>query len=235
VTHRLGAWLGWLRRRPSLWLVVPLLALAGFLLWTAPPAMPDYAQARGNWRSSEAWLRDRHGRLLDMVRVDYSVRRLDWVPLDQIAPAVRDAVIASEDRRFLAHGGVDWAGMLGSAWAGLRGYHARGASTLTMQLAGFLAPELGGPGTRGLRGKLRQMRAARAIEAHWSKDQILEAYLNLAAFRGESQGIGAASRALFDKRPRRSTVIRHCCWPRSSPRRRRMPGALPAARAVSAD
>lgn len=195
------AGLGWLRRRPTLWLVLPFFAVIALMLWTRPPAMPDYAQARSDWRSSEAWLRDRHGRLLDMIRVDYSVRRLDWVPLDKVAPAVRDAVIAGEDRRFRAHGGVDWAGMTGSAWAGLRGRHARGASTLTMQLAGFLAPELGEPGTRGLRGKLRQIRAAHAIEAAWSKDQILEAYLNLAAFRGENQGIGAASRALFGKAP----------------------------------
>jgi penicillin-binding protein 1C len=193
--------LAWLRRRPSLWLVPPLLALLGVALWTAPPAMPGYAATRADWRSSEAWLRDRDGRLLDRVRIDYSLRRLDWAPLDRIAPALRDAVIAGEDKRFAAHGGVDWIGLAGSGWAGLRGYHARGASTITMQLAGFLAPELGAPGMRGLRGKLRQMRAARSIEAHWSKDQILEAYLNLASFRGEAQGVAAATQSLFGKPP----------------------------------
>ena len=195
------AGLAWLRRRPSLWLAGPFLLVLFLALWTEPPSIPAYSQARGAWRSSEAWLRDRNGRLLDTVRVDYSVRRLDWVPLDQIAPALRDAVIAGEDKRFRAHGGVDWRALAGSAWARLHGRHARGASTLTMQLAGFLAPELGDPGTRGLRSKLRQIRAAHAIEAHWSKDQILEAYLNLASFRGESQGVGAASRALFGKPP----------------------------------
>jgi penicillin-binding protein 1C len=198
---RVRAWIGWLRRRPSLWLAAPLLAVVAFALWTAPPAMPDYTQARGDWRSSEAWLRDRNGRLLDMVRVDYSVRRLDWVPLDKVAPALRDAVIAGEDKRFRSHNGVDWRGLGGSLWSSLHGRHARGASTLTMQLAGFLAPELGDPGTRGMRGKLRQMRAAWAIEEHWTKDQILEAYLNLASFRGESQGVAAASRTLFGKAP----------------------------------
>lgn len=198
---RVHAWLAWLRRRPSLWLVPPLLTVIAFTLWTAPPAMPDYASARGDWRSSEAWLRDRNGRLLDMVRVDYSVRRLDWVSLDRIAPALRDAVIAGEDKRFRSHGGVDWRALGGSVWGGLHGRHTRGASTLTMQLAGFLAPELGSPGSRGGRGKMRQIRAAWAIEDHWTKDQILEAYLNLATFRGESQGVGAASHALFGKDP----------------------------------
>jgi penicillin-binding protein 1C len=193
--------LEWLRRRPLAWIVPLLLVPIGLGFWTAPPVMPSYDMARSDWRASEAWLRDRNGRLLETVRIDFAVRRLDWVPLDHIAPALRDAVLASEDRRFRRHGGIDWRALGGSAWAALHGRSARGASTITMQLAGFLAPELGGPGTRGLRGKLRQLRAARAIEARWSKDQILEAYLNLASFRGESQGIGSAARALFGKTP----------------------------------
>jgi penicillin-binding protein 1C len=197
----IGTAVEWLRRRPMLWLIALLLAPAGLGLWTRPPAMPSYEEARAAWHPSEAWLRDRDGRLLQTVRIDFAVRRLDWVRLARVAPSVRAAVVASEDRRFAEHGGVDWRGLAGSAWAALHGRHARGASTITMQLAGFLAPDLGGPGGRGLRDKLRQLRAARAIEAHWSKDQILEAYLNLATFRGETQGIGAASRALFGKAP----------------------------------
>lgn len=193
--------LAWLRRRPSLWLIPPLL-LAGFIgLWTAPPAMPSYAETRAGWRASEAWLQDRNGQLLQTVRIDFAVRRLDWVPLDRVAPPVREAVVAAEDKRFASQAGIDWRGLAGSAWAALHGRHARGASTITMQLAGFLAPELGGPGARGLGDKLRQLRAARAIEARWSKAQILEAYLNLATFRGETQGIGAAARSLFGRSP----------------------------------
>jgi penicillin-binding protein 1C len=192
----------WLERRPALWLLALLLVPIALDLWSRPPAMPSYADARAGWRSSEAWLRDRDGRLLETVRLDLAVRRLDWVPLDHVAPSLRAAVVASEDRRFADHGGIDWRGIAGSAWASLHGRPARGASTITMQLAGFLAPDLGGrPGARGLRDKLRQLRAARAIEAGWSKDQILEAYLNLASFRGETQGIGAASRSLFGKAP----------------------------------
>lgn len=194
-------WLEWLRRRPLVWLGALLLVPVSLSLWTRPPLMPSYAEARAAWRPSEAWLKDRDGRLLQTVRIDFAVRRLDWVPLARIAPGVREAVVASEDRRFASHGGVDWRGLGGSAWATVHGRPARGASTITMQLAGFLAPQLGGPGGRGLRDKLRQLRAARAIEAHWSKDQILEAYLNLATFRGETQGIGAASRALFGRAP----------------------------------
>ena len=70
-----------------------------------------------------------------------------------------------------------------------------------MQLAAFLSPDLAAPGRRTWRDKLRQLRAARALEARWSKDQILEGYLNLAGFRGEAQGIGAAALSLFGKTP----------------------------------
>ncbi|MBA2936473.1 penicillin-binding protein 1C [Sphingomonas sp. CGMCC 1.13654] len=173
----------------------------GISLWCLPPSMPSYAATRSAWRPSEAWLRDRNGRLLETVRINFQVRRLDWVPLDHISPALQQAVIASEDKRFAAHNGVDWHGLAGSAWAALHGHSARGASTITMQLAGFLASQLDAPGARSFRDKLRQIRAARAIEAHWSKDQILEAYLNLASFRGETQGVAAATRSLFGKAP----------------------------------
>jgi penicillin-binding protein 1C len=193
--------LAWLRRRPSLWLLAPLLLLIGLAWWTAPPSIRSYGETRAGWRASEAWLRDRNGGLLQTVRIDFAVRRLEWVPLDRVAPAVSQAVVASEDKRFHDHGGIDLRGLAGSAWAALHGRRARGASTITMQLAGFLQPELGGPGGRGFRKKIRQLRAARAIEAEWSKDQILEAYLNLATFRGETQGIGAAARALFGRSP----------------------------------
>jgi penicillin-binding protein 1C len=193
--------LHWLRCRPFFCLLVLAAGPIGLAAWTQPPTTTPYAVTRGQWRASEAWLRDRHGQLIETVRLDFAVRRLEWVPLDHISPTLREAVVQSEDRRFFEHGGVDWRSFGGSLWAALHGRNVRGASTITMQLAGFLAPELGGPGARGVRDKLRQLRAAEAIEARWSKDQILEAYLNLASFRGETQGVGAATRALFGKAP----------------------------------
>jgi len=181
-------------------LAAGLITLALHFL-TRPPPLPDYSAVRAAWRPSEAWLYDRRGRLLDSARVDFQARRLAWVALADIAPAVPAAVIAAEDRRFRGHRGIDWFGVAGSLRARLAGERSRGASTLTMQLAGFLSPDLARPGARGWRDKLRQMRAASAIEAGWSKDRILEAYLNLAGFRGEAQGIGAAALQLFGKTP----------------------------------
>jgi len=182
-------------------LLSPLALLLLLFIATLPPAMPDPATVKAAWQPSESWLYDRNGRLLESVRVDFSQRRLGWVPLSRIAPALPRALIAAEDRRFLSHGGVDWLAVAGSIRDRLSGDRARGASTITMQLAGFLSPDLARPGARSLRQKARQMRAALALENHWSKDEILEAYLNLAGFRGEAQGVMAASRQMFGKTP----------------------------------
>ena len=170
--------------------------------WTTlPPPLPDYARARAGYTASEAWLYDRHGRLIDSARVDYKGRRLAWTPLDQISPIARETILAAEDKRFRSHNGIDWWAFGGAVRDRLEGKGGRGASTLSMQVAAFLAPDLATPGARTNWDKLRQMRAGAALEARWSKDQILEAYLNLAGFRGEAQGIGAAALGLFGKTP----------------------------------
>ena len=173
------------------------------LFWvaTAPPVMTSYRAVRAAWQPSEAWLVDRNGVLIDSQRVDFHARRLAWVSLDQVAPVLPERLIAAEDRRFADHGGVDWRAVAAAIRARLTGDKSRGASTLSMQLAAYLAPELARPGHRSWRDKLRQMRAAMALENSWTKDQILEAYLNLAPFRGEAQGIGAAALGLFGKTP----------------------------------
>src|SRR3546814_2844401 len=82
---------------------------------------------------------------------------------------------------------------------------SRGASTLPMQLAAFLAPELARPGPRNWLAKLKQMRAGQALAANWTHEQMLEAYLNLVPLRGEAQGIGAGANSLFGKRPAEMT------------------------------
>lgn len=197
---------GWVRAlRPAHYAIGALIALvlagAGLDYATQPPLLPGYAQVRRQWQPSEAWLYDRNGTLIDSARVNFATRRLAWTPIDKVSPATRDTLLQAEDKRFYSHGGVDFLA-LGSAFRDrLRGERGRGASTVTMQVAGFLSADLAAPGARGWREKLRQMRAAWALERGWSKDQIFEAYLNLAGFRGEAQGIGAAALGLFGKTP----------------------------------
>lgn len=188
------------------WLALALLVLVTIAhLATKPPAMPDFADVRAKWQPSEAWLYDRDGQLLDSERVNFERRRLAWVPLKDISPAVRSAVVQSEDRRFWSHGGVDWLAIASAVRARLKpggaGDRSRGASTLPMQLAAFLDPGLAQPGKRDWRTKLRQMRAGQALAASWSHEQMLEAYFNLLPLRGEAQGIGAGAQSLFGKKP----------------------------------
>lgn len=180
-----------------------IIAVPMLLLWfvTAPPTMPTHANVVAAWKPSESWLYDRNGVLIDSQRVDFQTRRLGWVPLDKVAPPLVETLIAAEDKRFRDHGGVDWVAVANAARARLDGSRSRGASTLSMQVAAFLAPDLAAPGNRGWLDKLRQMRAGMALDGQWSKDEILEAYLNLAGFRGEAQGVGAATLGLFGKTP----------------------------------
>jgi penicillin-binding protein 1C len=176
--------------------------LAGSALDTSAPWPPDFETVRGGWHSSDARLLDRRGAVLQERRVDETVRRLAWTPLTQVSPALVDAVLLSEDRHFREHGGVDVRALAAAARDSWLYGRRRGASTITMQLAALLRPELAGArGGRSLRQKLRQLAAARALEARWSKDEILEAYLNLASFRGELEGVAAASRILLGKAP----------------------------------
>jgi penicillin-binding protein 1C len=178
-----------------------LLGLALAPAWVAA-AVPAPSAVRAAWQPSEARLLDRHGVLLDAVRVDMRARRGNWVVLEDVSPALGAAVLQAEDQRFMQHGGVDLRAAGQAAWDNLLRARPRGASTITMQLAGLLDAELrAGRAGRSWLQKFDQALAAREIEAGWSKRQILEAYLNLASFRGELQGVGAAARALFNKAP----------------------------------
>lgn len=162
----------------------------------------SFDQVREAHVPSEAVLLDRDGRVLHELRVDEHVRRLPWVPLERISPAVAAAVLHAEDRRFFEHGGVDWRALGDAAIDTLVRGTPRGASTVTMQLAAMLDPALVAEGPRrSVVQKVRQIRAARTLEQAWTKRQILEAYLNLSTFRGELTGIAAASVALFRKEP----------------------------------
>jgi penicillin-binding protein 1C len=181
----------------------PILALVVTLLAAAAPLSPaTFDDVRAAWRPSDKALLDRHGAVLHERRVDPGSRRLAWTALDDVSPALVSAVIASEDRRFREHDGVDAYALAAAARERLRGGPPRGGSTITMQLAGLLDPTLRRRREpRGLGQKWRQIRLAWALEARWSKDEILETYLNLVTFRGELTGVAAAADGIFGKVP----------------------------------
>lgn len=187
-------------KRRALLLLLPLAVLLWLQAATRPGAPPGYEATRAAWRPSDAQLLDRHGALLHSLRLDYMARRGNWVALRDISPALIDAVLQAEDRRFREHGGVDVLAVAGALRDRFAGGIKRGASTLEMQLAAQLDAQLAaGAARRGLLDKLRQMRSARALAQRWTKDQTLEAYLNVVSYRGELQGIAAAAAALLGK------------------------------------
>ncbi len=163
-------------------------------------AIPGYDQVVDNYRASDVLVQDRHGVLLDRIRTDFHGRRGDWLALEDISPALQRAVILSEDKRFYEHSGIDWQAVAAATWGNaVRGQH-RGASTLSMQLMGLINQDLRRLSSgRSLMQKIDQAMQAQELESVWTKSQILEAYLNLAAFRGELVGVDALSRVMFQK------------------------------------
>ena len=177
-------------------------ALLCLALATEGLAAPAFEEVRSAYRRSDAVLLDREGAVIHQRRVGFHGRRVDWVGLADVSPAVQQAILQAEDRRFYRHAGVDWLAIGSAVLNGLPAGSMRGASTISMQLASFLDKELQPRLSRKtLRQKWEQIRAARELEESWSKERIFEAYLNLVTFRGELQGLVSASRGLFGKEP----------------------------------
>jgi penicillin-binding protein 1C len=170
--------------------------------WPASAALPDFAAVKAAHAPSDVVLLDRRGEPLQTVRIDMHGRRGPWVALADVSPALRDAIVLGEDRRFWAHAGVDWTALAAAAWSNAWDRRSRGASTLTMQLAGLLEDEAARPaGGRSVAGKLAQISAAHELEQRWRKTEILEAYLNRVPLRGELIGVPAAAQMMFGKHP----------------------------------
>lgn len=128
---------------------------------------------------------------------EFKNRQQEWVGLDRISPHVIDALIATEDRRFYTHHGVDYGRTL-AAVLHTAGGDMQGGSTITQQLARNLFPEEIGR-SRNVMRKLKEMVTAEAIERHYGKRQILEIYLNTVPFLYNVYGIEMAARTYFDK------------------------------------
>lgn len=149
--------------------------------------------------SLAVWSAD--GQLLRVTRAADDQYRL-WVPLADMSPAVVEAFLLKEDRWFYWHPGVNPAALVRAAFRTYIGIDRQGGSTLTMQVARLQ----GRLNTRTPRGKLAQIAKSVWLEVRHSKREILEAYLNIAPFGGNIQGVGAASRVYFGKPPDQLTV-----------------------------
>ena len=99
------------RRAAALWFAF---GIAGVGACAAAP-IPSFAEVKAAHRPSDVTLLDRQGVPIQTLRVDKDVRRLAWVPIDQISPALLTAIVLSEDRRFWEHSGIDWSAAAKSA------------------------------------------------------------------------------------------------------------------------
>ncbi len=184
-----------------LWLMAGLaLALLLYILALVPftPGISDIRKAK---MEQPAQLVSADGRLL----AEYRWVNREWVPLDEIAKPVVDALIATEDHRFYEHWGMDWRRTL-SAVVRTLGGDKQGGSTITQQLARNLYPEEIGRAPT-LTRKLKEAITALKIEALYSKDEILETYLNTVPFLYNAYGIEMAARTYFDKSADKLTVL----------------------------
>lgn len=118
-----------------------------------------------------------------------------WVDFDEIPKAMKDAIIAIEDKRFEEHNGVDWIRTGGAVLSLFTGQDSYGGSTITQQLIKNVTLDNDVSLTR----KIREIFRALKLEDEYNKDQILEAYLNVVNFGNNCQGVQAAAKLYFNK------------------------------------
>lgn len=163
----------------------------------------DLPSTDGLWRQERTHavtLVDANGRLIARRGIDSGLP----VTLQDLPPFVPQAVLASEDRRYYSHFGIDPWGLGRAAWVNMQAGHVvQGGSTITQQLAKnlFLKPE------RTLPRKIQEALLAVYLEMSFSKDEILAIYLNRVYFGAGAYGIDAAARRYFNKPASRLTLV----------------------------
>ena len=153
------------------------------------------------------------------------------IPLAQVAPVMRQAIVAVEDGRFYQHNGFDIRGFLRAAVGTSSGGQVQGGSTLTQQYvkqvlinAATTPAQVQEAQARNLTRKIKELRYALAVEKEFSKDEILERYLNIAYFGAGAYGIEAASRRYFNSHASQLSLVQVL-------RMTGMPSAVSSARA----
>ena len=167
-------------------------ASAVWVLTILPGSLPSVTQLETFDASEGTKVYDDNDELL----TEFHVERRIFVPLAQIPKTLRDAIIATEDARFYSHHGVDPTGIARAVYQNFRrGRIVEGGSTITQQLAKvlFLTPD------KSLERKLKEAVLALELERRYSKDRILEMYLNQIYFGHGAFGVEAAARTFYGK------------------------------------
>ncbi|TFY98395.1 penicillin-binding protein 1A [Ramlibacter humi] len=204
----LRAW-GSVVRHRLWWLLLGLpfvIALAaatvtGLWVWSLVPQTPTIDNLKNAQAELPSVLVTSDGQVLSQFRKAHR----EWVKLGDISPHVVDALLATEDLRFYQHRGLDVRRTVGAAINTFRG-RLQGGSTLTQQLARNLYPEEIGRAPT-LERKVKEAITALKIEQAYSKDDILEIYLNTVPFLYNTYGIELAARTYFDRPARELDVL----------------------------
>ena len=181
-------------RRIALWsAALALLAVVflGIAVGFAARSLPSFYQLKATQNAQTIVVRARDGSELVELGPSYG----KWISSDQIPQVMKDAMVATEDKRFYSHFGTDPIRLTGAVVESVTGERSRlgGTSTITQQLARNIFLN----SNRTLDRKLREAVLAMALEWKFSKEQILELYLNKVYFGGGAYGIDSASRKFF--------------------------------------
>jgi penicillin-binding protein 1A len=191
--------LDWLKRHKK-----PLLIGSGVLLAILVllyqrcgiAGCPDVSRLNGYMPDEASSIVDYQGEEIGKL----FLTRRTIVPLDTLPKHVPAAFIAMEDRRFYDHNGVDWRRVFGAAYSNVKALGiTEGSSTITMQLARNVFPDKLPAHKKTMFRKIAEVRVARAIEKKFTKDEILELYLNQIYFGQGAWGIEAAAQEYYGK------------------------------------
>ncbi len=177
-------------RKVILYVVVAFVLFVGsFVAWTAKD-LPDLNHLNVQGAAESTKIYDRTG---TNVLYEFGTVHRTWVPLKDISPYVKNATVAVEDKDFYKHKGISIRGILRSAITDLQGKPLQGGSSITQQLVRntILTRE------RTISRKIKEAILAIELEQRYSKDQILEAYLNIVPYGSNAAGIESASQTFF--------------------------------------
>lgn len=185
----------WRRRSVLAVQIASGLALLGFIIlaitvYVSQGQLPSYEDLKSSPNGQMIRVHAADGTVIVSIGPSYG----EWLPYDRIPAVMRDAMISVEDRRFRMHPGVDPIGMARSVQVRLeKGHWRQGGSTITQQLARNIFLN----SNKRFGRKVREGILALALERKFSKDQVLELYLNKVYFGGGAYGIDAAARKFF--------------------------------------
>lgn len=175
----------------SIWLGLAWVLAYGIGIVRSIPSV-ESIEAPESFRSSRLYSAD-----LELLAHLHRGENRESISLEEVSPHFIEALIATEDKRFYEHAGIDPRVLPAITWRYLSREQVSGGSTITMQLARNLFPEIGRK--RSIRRKLREIATTLRLEKTYTKEEILELYLNTVNIYGNCYGVETAAKRLFGK------------------------------------